>query len=131
MATPLAPINIQLENSDLGQVFKDKINGLVTALNENRTEFNNQLAASETAGQFSDNAEEQVTLAADQVEIARQHKEAAANSAAAANATVAGTHTHNFSGVTGLQAALDQITGDLSELNIKADQAFVFSILGF
>jgi hypothetical protein len=95
MADPLPNINIQLENDDLGQVFKDKINALINALNENRTEFNSQLAAETTAGQ---NAAIAVQKAAEAVAAAIE-----------ANNTVAGTHIHEINGVNGLQAALDAL----------------------
>ena len=49
MASQLPPIDIRLQNSDVGEVFKYKINTLVDALNQNRSEFNAQLAAGEHA----------------------------------------------------------------------------------
>ncbi|QFU23722.1 hypothetical protein FM038_017125 [Shewanella eurypsychrophilus] len=54
MAEPLPSLDIKLENSDVGEVFKNKINALVEGLNLNRTEFNNQLAAAILSEDYSE-----------------------------------------------------------------------------
>lgn len=53
MTEQLPPLDIRLENSDVGEVFKNKINALVTELNLTRTEFNNQLAAALLSSDFA------------------------------------------------------------------------------